>query len=111
MLPGWFAEVGLTGVTVHTSDKASPLVPPYRGHEQEARRDEALAFTERELYAWDRVDTRRFFLAGGGSEADFERLWGVAGAASRQVAAALRAGTEHQAGGGMQYLVSGRKAG
>jgi SAM-dependent methyltransferase len=111
MLPGWLAELGLEGVTVHVSDKATPLIPPYRGREQEARRDEALSWTERELYAWDRTDTRRFFLAGGGTEPELERLWGVARAASRQIAAALRAGTEHQAGGGMQYLVSGRKAG
>ena len=111
LLPGTFAEVGLVDVTVHVSDKASALIPPYPGREQAARRDEAIAFADRGLFAWDRAETRRFFLAGGGSEGDFDRLWGVAGAAARKVAAGLRAGTEHTAGGGMQYLVSGRKPG
>jgi SAM-dependent methyltransferase len=110
LLPGWFAEVGLEDVSVHLSDKAMPLVPPYAGREQEVRRAEALASADRKVYAWDRAETRRFFLAGGGSEADFERLWGVAGVAVRETAAALRAGTEHTAGGAVQYLVSGRKA-
>jgi SAM-dependent methyltransferase len=111
MLPGWFAEIGLEGVTVHTSDKASPLVPPYAGREQQARRAEAISWAERELYAWDRADTHRYFIAGGGTEGDFDRLWGAAGSAAREVAAALRAGTEHAAGGCVQYLVSGCKAG
>lgn len=111
LLPGYFAEVGLADVSVHVSDKASALVPPYRGREQEVRRDEDLAFADKGLYAWTRAETRRYFLAGGGSEADFERLWRVAGAAAKERAAALRAGTEHTAGGGIQYLVAGRKAG
>jgi len=110
LLPGWFAEAGLEGVATYVGDKASPLVPPYVGPAQEALRDEQVAFAERGLYAWDLRDTRRFFLAGGGSEGDFDRLWSVAGRAAREVAEALRAGKEHTAGGAMQYLVSGRKA-
>jgi SAM-dependent methyltransferase len=111
MLPGWFAEVGLTAVAAYVSDKASALFPPYAGKEQQVRRAEALDEAEREVYAWDRRDTRRYFLAGGGTEADFERLWGVAGAVAREAAASLRAQKEHTAGGGVQYLVSGRKTG
>jgi SAM-dependent methyltransferase len=109
LLPGYAAEAGLADVQVYTSDKASALYPPYAGREQQALRDQAIAWSEREFWIWDRADTHRFFIAGGGSEAEFERLWGAARAASRDVAAALRAGTEHCAGGGVQYLVSGRK--
>ena len=111
LLPGLFAEVGLEQVGVHVSDKASALIPPYAGREQEVKRDEVIAWADKEMFAWDHAETRRFFLAGGGSEGDFERLWKVAGEAARKAAAALRAGTEHQAGGGVQYLVAGRKAG
>ena len=110
LLPGFFAEAGLDDVSVYVSDKAGALIPPYQGREQEVRRDAALEWNERGLYAWDARDTRRYFLAGGGSEAELDRLWGLAGAVSRDTAKALRAGTEHQAGGTMQYLVSGRKA-
>jgi len=111
LLPGWFVEVGLCDVSAHLGDKSATLTPPYLGREQEARRDEMLAFADRQLYAWDHDETRRFFLAGGGTPADFTRLWGVAGAAAHEVAAALRAGTEHQAGGSTQYLIAGRKPG
>ncbi len=109
LLPGWFAEAGLEGVSTYLSDKASPLVPPYVGREQAALRDEQVAFAERDFFAWDLPDTRRFFLAGGGSEAELDWLWSIAGRASREVAAALRAGREHTAGGAMTYLVAGRK--
>ncbi len=109
LLPGMFAEVGLLEVSVYVSDKASALIPPYLGREQQVRRDEMIAMADKEMFAWDRGETRRFFLAGGGSEAEFERLWAVAGAATREAAAALRKGTEHQAGGGLQYLIAGRK--
>lgn len=50
-----------------------------------------------------------YFLVGGGTEAEFERLWGVAGAVAREEAASLRAETERAADGGVHYLVSGRK--
>ena len=109
MVPGWFAEAGLEGVDVYLSDKASALVPPYAGREQEVRRAEMLEFAERKLYAWDAADTRRYFLAGGGTEAELDRLWAIAGQAARETAAALARGDEHQAGGGVHYLVSGRK--
>lgn len=109
MLPGYFAEVGLEAVTVHQSDKAASLVPPYATREEQVRRAEAIDFARREMFAWDRAETRRYFLAGGGSEGDFERLWAAAGRAARETAAALERGEEHQAGGGVQYLVAGRK--
>jgi SAM-dependent methyltransferase len=109
LLPGYFAEAGLTEVTAHVSDKAASLIPPYRGREQEVRRDQILDWIARDHLVWDRRDTRRYFLAGGGSEEDFERLWASARAAAQDTAAALRAGTEHMAGGGVHYLVSGRK--
>jgi hypothetical protein len=109
LVPGFCAELGFEGVQVHLSDKASPLLPPYEGVEQQARRAEVLAFAQRQLYAWDHAETRRFFLAGGGTEAELDRLWGAAGAAAREVAAAVTNGTEHSAGGAVQYLVSARK--
>jgi SAM-dependent methyltransferase len=111
LLPGYFAEVGLTQIQVHLSDKAAALWPPYAGREQQAVREEEIAWAERGFWIWDREETRRFFLAGGGGEGEFDAQWDAAIAASREIAAGLRAGTEHRAGGGMQYLIAGRKAG
>ena len=110
-LPGYAAEVGLTDIQVYLSDRASAVYPPYRGRAQEVLRDEQLDWAERGFLGWDRRDTRRFILAAGASEAEHDRLCAVVLAAAREAATGLRAGTEHQAGGTVRYLISGRKAG
>jgi hypothetical protein len=51
----------------------------------------------------------RYFRAGGGEPSEFNRLWAIAVEACQRVAAALQAGKEHQAGGSVFYLISGRK--
>lgn len=111
MIPGYAAEVGLTDIEVHLNDRSSPLFPPYAGRAQQVLRQQVLEWDERDFWCWGYEQTRRYFLAGGGSEEDFERLWKVGLAGSHEVAAALRAGKEHQAGGTMGYLISGRKPG
>lgn len=109
MLPGTFAEIGLSEIQVYVSDKAGAMYPPYCGREQQALREEAIAFAERGFWIWDEHDTRRFFLAGGGKAAEFDPLWSAAMTSARAIAASLRAGTEHHPGGGVHYLISGRK--
>lgn len=109
-LPGYAAELGLTDIQVYVSDKASALHPPYRGREQSALREQLLAWADQGFLGWDADETRRYLLAAGVSEAERARLCDVVLAASRDAAAAVRAGTEHVAGGGVQYLISGRKA-
>ena len=108
-LPGYLAELGLTDIQVYVSDKASPLYPPYAGREQQVLREEALAWADRGFLGWDRGEIQRYLRAAEVSDAEQERLCAVALAASRAAAAGLRAGTEHVAGGGVQFLISGRK--
>ena len=109
MIPGYAAELGLKDIEVHLSDKPAPLFPPYAGRAQEVLKAQMLDWDDRGFVLWGPENTRRWFLAGGGSEPEFERLWKVACLSSRKIADALRAGTEHFAGGCTQYLVSGRK--
>ncbi len=110
LVPGYAAELGLTGIEVHQNDRPSPLFPPYEGRAQEVLRAQVLAWDERDFWLWGHDETRRFFLAGGGREEDFPRVWAAGLASSHDIAAALREGREHQAGGTMGYLISGRKA-
>jgi SAM-dependent methyltransferase len=110
MIPGYAVELGLTGVEVHQNDRPSPLFPPYAGAAQEALRAQVLAWDERDFWLWGREETRRYHLAGGGNEHDFEGFWATGLASSHAIAAALREGREHQAGGTMGYVISGRKA-
>jgi SAM-dependent methyltransferase len=108
-LPGYLAELGLTDIQVYVSDKASPLYPPYAGREQQVLREEALSWADRGFLGWDRDEIQRYLRAAEVSDAEHDRLCAVVLAASRAAAAGLRAGTEHVAGGGVQFLISGRK--
>lgn len=111
MIPGFAAEIGLMDIQVSMSDRPAPLFPPYAGPAQEVLKKQMLDWDEQGFVLWGRDQTRRYFLAGGGTEGELDRLWSVAVASSRKIAESLRKGTEHFAGGCTQYLVSGRKPG
>jgi ubiquinone/menaquinone biosynthesis C-methylase UbiE len=108
-IPALFAAKGLTDVRVYLNDKASPLLPPYSAPEQRANIEEMLDFARRCYWVWSFEQTRRYFVAGGGSEAELETLWAAAMAAVQRSTAAIENGTYTCAGGGVCYLVSGRK--
>jgi SAM-dependent methyltransferase len=69
---GLFASQGLVHVEVYVNDKATAVFPPYEAKEQRAFSEEARDLVARHFWNWSEADTRRFFLAGGGSERDFK---------------------------------------
>ncbi len=108
-VPGYFAELGLSEVGVFLNDRASVMLPPYVGDAQRAEVDETLDRDRRDIAIWDRDETLRYFLAGGGSADDFDVAWAGACVRLRRAAAAMRAGTFRSAGGAVTYCISGRK--
>ncbi len=58
---------------------------------------------------WSREETLGYFVAGGGTAQEFERLWALAVGRKAAEAAALASGSYASAGGAVTYLVSGRK--
>jgi SAM-dependent methyltransferase len=110
LLPGIFAELGLRGVRVCQSNRAMAMIPPYASAAEQALRDQAIDWAQRDFWIWSKPDTRRYFHAGGGTDADFETLWQLAMSLSSREADALRGATYHSAGGGVCYLVAGWKA-
>jgi SAM-dependent methyltransferase len=108
-IPALFHGLGLEGVRVYISDKASPLLPPYDSPEQRANVDEMRDLSQRDFWIWSRADTLRYFIAGGGSEGAFEACWAAARKQRRAAVDALDAGSFTSAGGGCAYLVSGNK--
>lgn len=108
-LPGLFAAAGLTDLRVHLSDKASPFVPPYDGPEQRALVAQSSAWEAAGAGPWDEADARTFVRAGGGDEAFFAAGWRSIHRSHAEVQDAIRRGVYHAAGGGLLYLVSGRK--
>ncbi len=113
LVPSLFAERDLVDVCVYLNDKADILLPPYNSPAQRATIEERTDFKHRDLWSgWSREDTRRFFLAGGGREGEFEALWLVAIGGSDKIDEAIAdrtyAGRE---GAGIGYLIAGRKPG
>lgn len=109
LIPGLFAECGLIDIRVYLNDKTSAIVPPYDSPEQRAMFEEHADFSRRDFWIWSREDTRRYFLAGGGQADEFDALWSVATSGNNRFDQAIAERTYSGAGGGVAYLVAGRK--
>lgn len=109
VVPGLFVASGLTDVTVYLNDKTNAFLPPYSTSEQHAMLEEFQDFESRDFWIWNRADTFRYFLAGGGLEAEFDALWtSVRGGIDRFVKAVADRTYSHS-GATLNYLVAGRK--
>lgn len=109
LLPGHFADVGLTGIETYINDKASALVPPYATEEQEALRAALVEDREQGRWVWPRDDAERYFVAGGGNASGFDEIWARGLAELDARVAQLDQGVLHTAGGGIHYIVCGRR--
>lgn len=109
LLPRAFHDAGLDDIQVCLNDVAAFLIPPYASARQQADVREEIDFAGRDFWIWSRDDTRRYFLAGGGTDAEFDVGWQAVMDEQRRRAQALREGTLTQAGGSLFYLVWGRK--
>jgi SAM-dependent methyltransferase len=106
LVPGYFAEAGLTSIHVIASERTPALYPPYAGEEQRALRDYVL---DVDLWIGERAEARRHFIAGGGTEPEFDRSWERRLKEQREDAAAIAAQTFHTAGGFLLYLTAGHR--
>jgi len=109
LLPGLFAQLGLTEIAAHQSDRAASIFPPYDSPAQQALLEQEQAAMSAATGPWNREAVRRCVLAGGGTGEFFERGFAALLEKFEQEQQAVRAGTFHAAGGGITYLVSGRK--
>ena len=108
-VPGLFAAQGLVDVDVHVNDRAIAVFPPYATAAQRATVDETRDRVARRLWNWSEADARRYFLAGGGAEADFAAHFARALASAERIVRGMDDATYHGIFGGAFYLVSGRK--
>ena len=109
MIPGLLLEAGAREIRVYLSDCASYLVPPYDDAAQRASRDQLLDWAMRGYWLWERHDAHRYFLAGGGTAAAFDRCWAVAIRYLDRIARDVLQGTYYTSGGNVMYLISGRR--
>jgi SAM-dependent methyltransferase len=111
IVPGLFVASGLTDVVVYLNDKTNALLPPYSTPEQRAMLEERHDFEARDFWIWNRHDTLRYFLAGGGVAAHFDGLWKSATGGVDRFEQAVADRTYSHSGAALNYLVAGRKVG
>jgi hypothetical protein len=111
LLPGYFSEAGLVDIEACLSDKTSVMLPPYATPEQQALRNNVLEAARSGDWGRSRAESRRLFVAGGGTDARFDAAWERGIGEARAAAEAIDAGAYHSALGGLHYLVAGRRAG
>jgi hypothetical protein len=109
LLPGLLARVGLIDIQCVLNDKTFALVRPYQDLDQDALKRVIVANADSGQWIWSREDAKRYFLAGGGLEAEFEARWQRRLAKSREAGRELGADRLDTAGGGIHYLTSGRR--
>ncbi len=110
LVPGLLAQLGAKDIRVYMSDRATPMFPPYDQPHQRAELAQLKDWHAREFWMWDKDKTRRYFLAGGGTEHDFNLHWQQAGQQMAAEIAAMDAGTYHCGNAAITYLVAGRVA-
>lgn len=108
-VPGLFVAAGLADVQTYVNDKAGMLVPPYASAAERALVDDARDCAERGRWNWSEAETRRFFLAGGGVEAEFAAAYAGGLAWRQRIVDAMNAGTYSGLQGGAFFLITGRK--
>ena len=107
LLPGYLAEAGAVDVQSFACDKTHALYPPYASEEQQALRGYYLGGIEKML--WPREKAKRYFLAGGGSAAEFEASWARREAECERDAQAIREERFHILGSWVVYLIAARR--
>jgi SAM-dependent methyltransferase len=111
LLPGLLRAAGLRDVRAHTNDRCIDLAPPYQEPAMTLALAQELAWAAEDIsiLTGSRNDTRRLFLAGGGSETAFDSTWEVMTRWLRILEQSIAQGSYHAGRGFVLYLVSGRK--
>jgi ubiquinone/menaquinone biosynthesis C-methylase UbiE len=110
LLPGYFARAGLKDVQTFLNDKTFELVPPYSTPAQQALHGAIVA--DADVQSWSgltEAETRRCYLAGGGNEETFADRWQRRLDEARSIVRGLSSDSLDTAGGGIQYVVAGRR--
>ena len=109
-IPSLLRDAGLVGVQVRVNDRAHPILPPYDSDEARAFVEESIDSAGRELWGWTKAQSRRYFVAGGAPDGEFESLWTMVVQERCRVARALEDARYAGSCGGLFYIAWARKA-
>jgi len=107
VLPDLFLQSGLKEVKVWMSDKAMSIIPPYDTREMRFRVAQLITWIEDGEAVFNYDDTLRYYLAGEGNRADFDRYWQRLVLYRINLLERLKKGEFVSAGGSVMYIVSG----
>jgi SAM-dependent methyltransferase len=110
LLPGYFVAAGLTDIQTYLNDRAVVMVPPYDEAAQRAYAAGMTEFAEKGLWCWPREEAYECYVAGGGSEGEFDQVWTRLLEQLGNEVSSINAGELHTAGGHIHYIVGGRRA-
>ena len=110
LLPGYLHSGGFREIQSFLNDKTDQLVPPYERPDERALARAIITSSQERRWTWTEDDARRYFAAGGGQAEDFDRRWQRRLSEQEELAQQLRDGRLHGSGGGIHYLISGRRA-
>ena len=110
LIPGWLSDLGVRQIASYLSDKTTMLLPPHTSEHARATIQEMDDRDRREFWFWNREDTHRYFLAGGGSTDAFATSWGKALAHERSLLDSVPRMHRSITHVPVLLLVSGRKA-
>ena len=108
-IPGWLSELGIEHIESYVSDKTTRLAPPYTSAHERALVRECEEIAERQFWIWNREDTLRYFVAGGGLVDTFEHRWREALARDVDFLNGLKRGERRDTFAPVCLLTSGRK--
>ena len=85
------------------------MVPPYSSREEMALVEHVKASADLDMVVWSKEETKRYYLAGGGTETEFEKRWPKMIADKKEQVTHIQDQTLCSPGTCVMYLVSGRK--
>jgi ubiquinone/menaquinone biosynthesis C-methylase UbiE len=109
LVPELFHKAGLKDIRVWICDRAGALIPPYDTDEKKAIQEELLGWIRSNHADYNYEESLRYYLAGGGKKAAFDRYWLGHETEKQKLADALTSETYISPGGQMLFIVAGTK--
>jgi hypothetical protein len=109
LLPGLLSDAGLVDIEAPSTTRRLLSLRPYESDAQQALCSELREDAAQRRWVWSQADARRFHLAGGGNEAEFEQLWQHRLNETDEALGQLEAGQLHTGGAGIEYIIRARR--
>jgi len=109
LVPYSFYKTKLKNIKVYLSDMADYYVPPYKTAREKAIISE-LEIPSKQSWENEKSISKKYFLAGGGIENEFDKLWQLIVEKFKNKVNGLNDHSYSTSGGELMYLISGIKS-